>query len=92
MAKTKNKKTIHFYGLLSDYLFELIFSFQDCLVRLKYSEELDLLRQQYSEPSLGIYLPMEESLENFEMQLNEQLYLELCKALGSDKITFMGIA
>ena len=34
----------------------------------------------------------EEYLEVLEIPLSEELYQELCKAIGSDKIRFMGIA
>ena len=36
--------------------------------------------------------PTEEYLENIVIPLDEELYLELCKALGSDRIEFMGIS
>ncbi len=34
----------------------------------------------------------EEYLENLQITFAEELYLELCKELGSDRIPFMGIA
>ena len=61
------------------------------------SEILDLDRQilemqKYSE-SLTMTLPAgEEYLENFQIIFAEELYQELCKELGSDKIPFMAIA
>ena len=39
-----------------------------------------------------ICLKEEESLENLVIPLDEESYQALCKALGSDKIEFMGIS
>ena len=72
MKKKNSRKITPFYGLLSDYLSESIFSFQELIVKLKYSEEQDSMTEQSLQHSTMICLPTEEFLENSETILNEQ--------------------
>ena len=60
--------------------------------KLQSLEEQGLETEKSSESLTQIYGLEEESLESCECLLSEELWEELCKALGSDKITFMGIA
>ena len=89
--KSNNKTKTSYCGLHSDLLLELIYLIQELNEKLQYLEELELETEKSSESLTQIYGLEEESLENCECLLNEELWEELCKALESDKITFMGI-
>ena len=89
---SKNKTTKPCCGLHSDSLTELMSLLQELNERLLFCEEVALEMQQLSKSYQTTYEPTEEFLENFAIPLSEELWEELCKALGSDKIIFMAIA
>ena len=71
---------------------DLIRNFDPEIRYLRFLEMLEYQSEQswiYSE----MILPrMEEYSGNFEIPLSEELYLQLCRHLDSDRIEFMGIA
>ena len=86
--KTKDSS----YGQQSEQQQQLIYLLQELNQRF-----LDLDRQMLEMQKSPEYLEMtlqaeEEYLANMQIIFAEELYQELCKVLGSDKIPFMAIA
>ena len=86
--KTKQQSTLLFMRLLTSVLSS----------HKELSKKLESLEQQVSqiqellEHSKQTSIQEEEYSESIVVPLSEELYLELCKALGSDKMPFMAIA
>ena len=90
--KSNNKTKTPCCGLHSDSLTELMSLLRELNERLLFCEEVALEMQQSSKSSPMTYEMEEEFLESLEIPLSEELWEELCKALESDRIMFMGIA
>ena len=90
--KSNNKTKTPCCGLHSDSLTELMSLLRELNERLQYFEEVGSEIEQSYRSSQMIYGTEAEYLENLEIPLSEELWEELCKALGSDRIIFMAIA
>ena len=89
--KSNNKTKTRCSGLPSDLLMELMFLLQELKERLLSLEGLESETAQLSKFYQMISELADESSESFEILLDEELLEELCRALESDKIIFMGI-
>ena len=90
--KSNNKTKTPFSGSHSDLLMELMYLLQELNERLLFSEDQESEIEQLSKFCPMILGLEEEFLESLEIPLSEELWEELCKALESDRIMFMGIA
>ena len=89
--KSNNKTKTLFSGSHLDLLMELMSLLRELNEKLQSYEDLDLEMERLSKSYPMILGLGAESLESLEIPLSEELLEELCKALGSDRITFMGI-
>ena len=89
--KSNNKMRTPCSGLPSELLMELMFLLQELKGRLLCLEDLESEIAQLSKFYQMISELAEESSENLEILLDDELLEELCRALESDKIIFMGI-
>ena len=92
-SKNSNKTTnSSYYGQLLEQLSELTSLLREFNQRLQ-DFEVQILETERLYESSEMTLPIEEEyLESFLIQLNEELYQELCRVLGQDKMRFMAIA
>ena len=88
----KKKMKTPYFGQPSESDLQLMYLYLELNNKLMSLDKQVSQMIQSSHPSEQTSIVMEESSGNLEIQLDEESYQELCKALDLDKIEFMGIS